>query len=172
MLSVGSTAIGSEAADKPLQITVQIGYHNTVKLGQWMPVVVDLTNAGPALDGTLEVQANNTTPSNGGPPIGQVVYQTPISLATGASKHVRTYVTQEFPGAVSVRVVQQGRVMRAGEMASPEPAYRALHPAQQMNAVGDVADGHLLDGFVRVQAIPHVPADPSVQLAYAVGRAR
>src|SRR5256885_2404493 len=45
MLSVGSTAIGSEAADKPLQITVQIGYHNTVKLGQWMPVVVDLTNA-------------------------------------------------------------------------------------------------------------------------------
>src|SRR5437667_5271583 len=111
MLSVGSTAIGSEAADKPLQITVQIGYHNTVKLGQWLPVVVDLTNAGPALDGTLEVQANNTTPSNGGPPIGQVVYQTPISLATGASKHVRTYVTQEFPGAVSVRVVQQGRVM-------------------------------------------------------------
>ena len=69
MLSVGSTAIGSEAADKPLQITVQIGYHNTVKLGQWMPVVVDLTNAGPALDGTLEVQANNTTPSNGGPPM-------------------------------------------------------------------------------------------------------
>ena len=111
MLSVGSTAIGSEAADKPLQITVQIGYHNTVKLGQWMPVVVDLTNAGPALDGTLEVQANNTVPGNGGPPIGQVVYQTPISLATGASKHVRTYVTQEFPGAVSVRVVQQGRVM-------------------------------------------------------------
>src|SRR2546421_12360291 len=67
-IGLGTTAAASEAAAKPIQITVQVGYHNTVKLGQWMPVVVDLTNTGPAVDGTLEVQASNTMPGNGGPP--------------------------------------------------------------------------------------------------------
>src|SRR5438046_10491624 len=110
-IGLGTTAAASEAAAKPIQITVQVGYHNTVKLGQWMPVVVDLTNAGPALDGTLEVQANNTIPGNGGPPIGHVVHQTPISLATGASHHVSTYLTQKFPSARSVRVAHPGGVV-------------------------------------------------------------
>src|SRR2546430_15951541 len=67
-IGLGTTAAASEAATKPIQITVQVGYHNTVKLGQWMPVVVDLTNTGPAVDGTLEVQASNTMPGNGGAP--------------------------------------------------------------------------------------------------------
>ena len=103
-IGLGTTAAASEAAAKPIQITVQVGYHNTVKLGQWMPVVVDLTNTGPAVDGTLEVQASNTMPGNGGPPIGAAVYHMPLSLATGATKHVRTYVTEDFPGSIDVRV--------------------------------------------------------------------
>ena len=110
VLGAGSTALVSEAAATPLQITVQVGYHNTVKLGQWVPVTVDLTNSGPAVDGTLEVQANNST-GNGGPPLGAATYQTPISLASGATKHVRTYVTQDVPGTVAVRVVQDGHVV-------------------------------------------------------------
>src|SRR2546427_2063990 len=114
VLGAGSTALGSEAAATPLQITVQVGYHNTVKLGQWVPVTVDLTNSGPAIDGTLEVQANNST-GNGGPPLGAATYQTPISLASGATKHVRTYVTQDVPGTVAVRVVQDGHVVASQE---------------------------------------------------------
>ena len=114
VLGAGSTALVSEAAAIPLQITVQVGYHNTVKLGQWMPVTVDLTNSGPAVDGTLEVQANNST-GNGGPPLGAATYQTPISLASGATKHVRTYVTQDVPGTVAVRVVQDGHVVASQE---------------------------------------------------------
>src|SRR2546430_10212974 len=89
-IGLGTTAAASEAAAKPIQITVQVGYHNTVKLGQWMPVVVDLTNTGPAVDGTLEVQANNTIPGNGGPPTRPALYQTPISPAAGATNHPRT----------------------------------------------------------------------------------
>src|SRR5438128_10322336 len=113
VLGAGSTALVSEAAT-PLQITGQVGYHNTVKLGQWVPVTVDLTNSGPAVDGTLEVQANNST-GNGGPPLGAATYQTPISLASGATKHVRTYVTQDVPGTVAVRVVQDGHVLASQE---------------------------------------------------------
>src|SRR6267143_3629289 len=90
VLGAGSTALATEAAATQLQITVPVGYHNTVKLGQWVPVTVDLTNSGPDVNGVLEVQAASNT-GNGGPPIGAATYQTPISLASGATKHVRTY---------------------------------------------------------------------------------
>src|SRR5438132_1420102 len=113
VLGAVSTAVASEAAAKQLQITVQVGYHNTVKLGQWVPVTVDLANSGPDVDGVLEVQANNA--GNGGPPIGAATYQIPISLASGATKHVRTYVTQDTPGTVAVRVVQNGHVVASQE---------------------------------------------------------
>ena len=102
-----TTAVASQAAGNQLKIALQVGYHNTVKLGQWMPVGVDITNSGPDLDGTLEVQTSNNP--GGGPPIGTAVYQAPVSLASGASKHFRTYVTEDFPGTVQARVIQNGR---------------------------------------------------------------
>jgi hypothetical protein len=124
VLGAGSTALATEAAAKQLQITVQVGYHNTVKLGQWAPVTVDLTNSGPDVNGVLEVQAASNT-GNGGPPIGAATYQTPISLASGATKHVRTYVTQDVPGTVAVRVVQNGQVV-ASQESSVSNTYSSL----------------------------------------------
>ena len=118
VLGACSTALATEAATKQVQIAVQVGYHNTVKLGQWVPVVVDLTNSGPAVDGTLEVQANNSA-GNGGPPVGAATYQTPISLAEGATKHVRTYVTLDIPGTVAERLVQSGHVVASQEASVP-----------------------------------------------------
>ena len=48
-VAVAAAAIGiyasilpSSAAGSPLAISVQIGYHGSLKLGQWMPVSVDL----------------------------------------------------------------------------------------------------------------------------------
>ena len=36
------TAVGGVQADgSQLTATVKVGYHNTVKQGQWMPVVID-----------------------------------------------------------------------------------------------------------------------------------
>lgn len=115
-LGVASTALASEAASKPVQITVQVGYHNTVKLGEWMPVTVDITNTGPALEGTLEVQtANSSSLGKGGPPVGAATYQTQISLAPGATKHVRTYITEDSPGTISVSVVHNGQILASQE---------------------------------------------------------
>src|SRR5207253_2074205 len=45
-IGLGTTPAASEAAAKPIQITVQVGYHNTVKLGQWTPVVVGIIRSG------------------------------------------------------------------------------------------------------------------------------
>src|SRR5437868_603679 len=166
VLGAGSTALVSEAAATPLQITVQVGYHNTVKLGQWVPVTVDLTNSGPAVDGTLEVQANNST-GNGGPPLGAATYQTPISLASGATKHVRTYVTQDVPGTVAVRVVQDGHVVASQETSvsntySGLPA--AVLPMQLMGSMVLASASALGPGRVEV-ATGVVTADSTVWLA-------
>lgn len=115
-MALSASTTSSLAASSPLALTVQVGYHNTLKVGQWMPVAVDITNNGPDFDGTLEVQAANNT--SGGPPIGTVTYQAPVSLAAGATKHFRTYVTQDFPGTIGVRVVQGGRVVASQDVAS------------------------------------------------------
>jgi hypothetical protein len=111
-----ASTVSSLAAGSPLSLSVQVGYHNHLKVGQWMPVAVDITNNGPDFEGTLEVQPSFG--SGGGPPIGATVYQAPVSLASGATKHFRTYVSQDFPGAIEVRVVQGGRVVARQEAAS------------------------------------------------------
>jgi hypothetical protein len=121
-VALSASTVYSLAAGSPITIAVQVGYHNSVKLGQWMPVTVDLANSGPDLDGTLEVQASNTS---GGPPIGAVVYQAPVSLASGATKHLRTYLSQDLAGTVTARVVQNGHVV-ASQQVNPANSFSGI----------------------------------------------
>ncbi|MEO9048931.1 MAG: hypothetical protein ABI334_04885 [Candidatus Dormiibacterota bacterium] len=112
MVVLAGGAFDAEASTKQLSVTVQVGYGNTIKLSQWMPVIVNITNSGPPLDGTLEIKAPNSFSGKGGPPGGSTaVYETPISLATGSTKHFRSYVLEDQPGAISIQVVQNGRVV-------------------------------------------------------------
>ncbi len=111
-VAVSSNAVVSLAADSRFNISVQVGYRNTLKLGQWMPVNVDVTNNGPDFEGTLEIQGTSNV---GGPPIGAAVYQAPASLASGATKHFRAYVSEDFPGPFQVRLVQGGHVVASLE---------------------------------------------------------
>src|SRR6266481_5739117 len=107
VIGFSSTAVGSLAAASPVSLAIRVGYNNTTKLGQWMPVAVDISNSGPDLDGTLNILASNS--GGGGPPIGTVVYEVPVNLAGGATKHFRTYVSQDFGGSIRASVVQNGR---------------------------------------------------------------
>ena len=76
---------------------------------------------------------------------------------------------------VSQPLPEIGRVHAAfpggPEPAPPEPAHRTFHPTQQMDAVGDVADGNLVGRPVRKEAVPHLPAHLTVQFADSVGGA-
>src|SRR5437879_11743847 len=76
-----------------------------------MPVAIDVTNHGSDVDGTLEIQASNSFGGKGGPPGGSAVYQIPLSLASGATKHLRTCVSEDYPGTVDARIVASGRVL-------------------------------------------------------------
>jgi hypothetical protein len=107
-----TAGLPASASSDPLTITAQYGYNNIVKAGQWMPVQVNVTNNGAAFDGTLQIATPGGLPGKGGPSAsGAVLYQTPLSLAAGASKRLRTYVVQDQPAAITVQVVQSGRVV-------------------------------------------------------------
>src|SRR5690242_12729558 len=60
----------------------------------------------------------------------------------------------------------------ARELTTPKPSNGSLHPTQQMDTIGDIADGHLFHGLVGIKALPHMPADSAMQLANPVGGAR
>ena len=161
-----------------LTMSVHIGYQDVVKPGEWMPVTVDVKNTGAGVDGTLEVQeALNGQPGVTGLPI----YQAPISLASGASKRIRTYLTVDTTGAtITARIVQNGRVVAsrdAGSVSttsvliavlSEQPTaldgFAAVHPASvaarvvHLNA-GDIAESAIPLRAFDILAIDDFPTD-------------
>jgi hypothetical protein len=173
-LALFASVQASLAATNPLTLTLQVGYHNNVKLGQWMPVSVDVTNSGPDFEGMLEVQASNT--AGGGPPIGIAVYQAPVTLASGATKHFRTYVSQDFPGSVQATLVQNGHAVASqsssaastfsGLMAgilSDQPStldgLSSLHPAGSAPLVVHLAAADLSDSAPVLRAFDMIAID-------------
>jgi hypothetical protein len=115
-----AASTGAQAAANPLSIAVKVGYSSFVKAQQWMPVIIDVTNKGQEVDGTLEVSTSNNL---GGPPIGSAVYQTHLSLPSGATKHLKTYLMEDqAPSTVSARIVQNGRVMASSDSQGGTPA--------------------------------------------------
>ena len=112
VLYVAASA-GAQAAANPVSITVSIGYKGTVKAQQWMPVTVDVTNKGQDVNGTVEVTTGNNT---NGAPIGSVIYQAHVSVPSGATRHLKTYLVEDqAPATVSARIVQNGQVLASSD---------------------------------------------------------
>ena len=175
-MGLSASSAGSEAASTPFDIAIAVGYHGAVKLGQWMPVAVDVTNRGSQFDGTLEVDTAGTSMASGGPPAGTATYQTPISLASGATKHLRTYLSEDFPGNVEVRIVQNGRVLQSAQFAvatsvsgllvgvlSDDPTaldeIATIHPAGVAPSVVHLANTDLSDSAIVLRAFDLIALD-------------
>jgi hypothetical protein len=139
-VAMTAASVGALAAGNGVTLTVHVGYQDVVKPGEWMPVTIDAKNTGAGVDGTLEVQeALSGQPGVGGLPI----YQEPISLASGASKRIRTYLTVNTTGAtVTARIIQNGRVIVSQDAASASTT---------STMIGVLSDqGTALDGFAAV----------------------
>ena len=174
---LAGASAGVQAADG-LTLTVHVGYQDVVKPGEWMPVTVDVKNTGAGVDGMLEVQET----LNGQPGVtGLPIYQAPVSLASGASKRIRTYLTVDTTGAtITARIVQNGRVAAsqdAGSVSatsvliavlSEQPTaldgFAAVHPASvaarvvHLNA-GDIAESAIPLRAFDILAIDDFPTD-------------
>jgi hypothetical protein len=154
------TAVGGVQADGgQLAITVKVGYHNTVKQGQWMPVVIDVTNNGPALDGTLEIQAGSAQGGPNGPPTGIATYHWPLSLGAGATKHIRTYVFQDqFSGtSMTTQVVDHGHLIASQSVSAANTSGVLIGVLSDRPGTLDTMSSVHLGTFT--PAVTHITAD-------------
>lgn len=140
-LALSIRAVDAQAAANPLSITAHVGYADVVKTQEWMPVSIAVTNNGPEVDGTLEVQS--VFGGKAGVP-WPVSYERPLLLAAGATKYFRTYLVDDAGLSVSVRVVKNGRVLAQQNAASTGSA------ATLIGVLSD--DSTALDDFAVVHA--------------------
>jgi len=114
---VPATAMRGDAATSPVSLAVHVGYEGVFKIQEWMPVSIDVKNAGGDLEGSIQVESVFT--SQPGLP-NLALYQFPLSLGAGASKHLRTYATVN-PAAglnLTVRILQNGHVVASQQASS------------------------------------------------------
>lgn len=95
-------------AATPISLSVKVGYQGIYKTQEWMPVSIDIANSGPELQGTIQLES--VFSSQPGLP-SPAIYEMPLSLAAGASKHLRSYamVNPSAGLTLTVRVLQNGR---------------------------------------------------------------
>jgi hypothetical protein len=85
-LAMSLGTLNVQAAASPLAITAHVGYADTIKVGQWVPISIAITNNGPQVDGTLGVQSSFA----GKPPVAwPATYERPMVVAAGEEKKGR-----------------------------------------------------------------------------------
>src|SRR5581483_10950969 len=67
--------------------------------------------------------------------------------------------------AVACRSIERKFFTSISQLVPPETAHGTFHPAQQMNPVRDMSNGHLIDRQLGIKRLPHMAADAPVQLA-------
>jgi len=168
-----AAATTGEAAS-PLSLTVKLGYQGLYKTQEWMPVSIDVKNSGPDLEGTIQLESVFT--SQPGLP-SPATYEMPLSLAFGASKHLRTYamVNPAAGLALTVRVLQNGRQLASqtttgGTSASTligvlsdDPSaldeFAAVHPAGISAHVAHLQAQDLADSGIVLRAFDLIAID-------------
>jgi hypothetical protein len=163
-LATPLVAIDARATTDPLTITAHVGYGDVVKVQQWMPVSIAITNNGPEVDGTLDV----LTAFNGriGPSLSYV-NESRLVIAPGATKYFRVYVVEEAPGAtVTVQIVKNGRIMATQDAAAVNTAATLIGVLSDSSTAFDdfavVHPGRLSATVVHL-GVPDVP-DSAIEL--------
>lgn len=118
-LAISLGALNARATASPLTITARVGYSDTVKAQQWMPISIVVTNTGPEVDATLEITNRYGGRAGFAWP---AVYERPVVLATGATKYFRTYLAADPSMTVTVRIVKNGRILASQDAAGTRSA--------------------------------------------------
>lgn len=85
-----------------LQATPAFG--GNFKYGEWLPVMVELTNSGSDVDGAIEVEITGSQ--------GTLIFQAPVSLPAGAHKRVPIYVLpNNFSRQLDIHLVSQNKTI-------------------------------------------------------------
>lgn len=101
------------AQDSTLDMQVTAAFDGYFKYGEWLPLMVELSNQGSNLDGTIRTQVTGSQ--------GLMVFETPVSLPSGSRKRIPLYVLpNNFSRELDVRLVSNERVV-ASQKATVRP---------------------------------------------------
>lgn len=161
-------------ASAPVSLSVKVGYQGVYKTQEWMPVSIDVTNNGPDLQGTVQLESTFT--SQPGLP-SPATYEMPLSLAAGASKHLRSYaiVNPSAGLTLTVRVLENGRQLATQTttggtnaaaligVLSDDPAaldeFAAIHPGGISAHVAHLQSQELADSAIVLRAFDLIAID-------------
>jgi len=96
------------AAKDDIRMTVEVGMGRVIRGGVWTPVVVDLENPGPSVDGSVLVRFSENGQQKG-------ASREPVELATGAKKRVTVYARpRSGPQSIEVSFEDARERVRVG----------------------------------------------------------
>lgn len=98
----------ASAAKDDIRMSVEVGMGRVVRGGTWTPVVVELENPGPAVDGSVIVRFSESGQQKG-------ASSEPVELAQGAKKRVTVYARpRSGPQSLEVSFEDARERVRAG----------------------------------------------------------
>jgi hypothetical protein len=103
------------AVQSSLSMAAEAGFDGYYKYGEWLPVWVELENAGPDLEAEVQVRVTGSW--------GDTVFAAPASLPSGSRKRIPVYVLpNNFSHVLEVQLVGGGNILRSQEVpVSPQP---------------------------------------------------
>lgn len=103
------------AQDQGLTFTASAAFEGNYKYGEWIPIWVEVTNAGGDLDAAISVEVTASQ--------GTLVFETPVSLPSGAHKRLPVYVLpNNFSRELAVTLKQDGKVLTSDKVTvHPQP---------------------------------------------------
>jgi hypothetical protein len=158
-------------AANALQVSVRAGFDGMVRPGTWSPVEVSLANAGPNVNGTVELSVQRRQQAQGGGAISQgVSYSLPVTLPEHSNKRFSTAVfVPPLFDLLSVRVT-------SGDQTLYRDSFTLQHVDPSQLSCGVLANdqtafdslGALLIGDARLQPhlvyldLPDLPTNPQI----------
>jgi hypothetical protein len=116
----------AQASGGAVSLALRAGYAGYFREGAWLPIRVEMRNAGGAVSGRLVVRPETS---------GDAIYNTyslPVSLAAGARQTVTLYITARiFAQAVRVELIADDGAVAASERAP----LRGIQPGDRLHVV-------------------------------------
>lgn len=136
IILVALVVLAPTAQAQSVSIAVQAGYDSLFRENQWLPLYIQVSNDGPAVDGQLIVRPE----TSGNAVINS--YSIPITLPEGARKTAFLYITARgFATQVRVELMNADGTVVSAQNA----ALRAIQPQDQLYAVFSSAAGGTVD---------------------------
>jgi hypothetical protein len=95
--------VAARQASNGVTLSAEAGFDGFYRVGQWLPVQVQLQNDGPAIDGEIEVALTD-------PDGGSVTHRSPVALPTQSRKAITLYlVPRQYISRLKVQLRDQNR---------------------------------------------------------------